>query len=284
MRESIGEVRLYHVCDFSEEAEDDIDLNLPLSYDMFYVSVTTQGSFQVNLNLVSYTIGEGDVMLYSPMALAEIKGYTTDYQAVVIGIAPGLFREIGFPSMNLFPFMDVRVVRANKDKVCILTFLLRRLRRLSGNPTLHFHHGEVTRHYLIALLYELIDLCGKQILGYSNNKFSRKEALKAQFLDCVMKCFMENRSVQFYADKLFVTPKYLSEVVKSLTGKTAGEVIDEAVALEARLMLSQSGATVKEVSEKLHFSDASFFGKFFKRYTGMSPSDYKSFHKQDTKV
>ena len=82
--------------------------------------------------------------------------------------------------------------------------------------------------------------------------------------------------MNFYADKLFVTPKHLSAVLKEISGRTAGEWIDHRVILEAKMLLRTTGMNIQEISLALNFSNQSFFGKYFKHLTGISPRDYRS--------
>ena len=79
----------------------------------------------------------------------------------------------------------------------------------------------------------------------------------------------------FYARQLNITPKYLSSVVKEVSGKTAARWIDESVILEAKTLLKYSGMSIQEIAYSLNFSTQSFFGKYFKQHTGTSPSRYK---------
>ncbi len=80
----------------------------------------------------------------------------------------------------------------------------------------------------------------------------------------------------FYAGKLFVTPKHLSAVLKEVSDKTAGEWIDQRVILEAKVLLRSTGLNIQEISAMLNFANQSFFGKYFRHLTGMSPRDYRS--------
>jgi len=99
--------------------------------------------------------------------------------------------------------------------------------------------------------------------------------LHIRFHELISEHIREERSVRFYAAKLFVTPKYLTEIVKEVTGKTAGELIDEMVMKEAKLLLADPSISVMEVAGILHFSDQFFFRKFFKRHLGQTPSEYR---------
>ena len=87
--------------------------------------------------------------------------------------------------------------------------------------------------------------------------------------------FQKERTVKFYADKLFVTTKYLTETIKSETGKTSNEWIDEILLLEAKILLSNPTLQIAQIAETLNFPDASTFGKFFKNLSGTSPLNYR---------
>lgn len=104
---------------------------------------------------------------------------------------------------------------------------------------------------------------------------TRKEEIFGRFVSEVMQHFKQERSVSFYADRLCVTPKHLSAVVKEITTHTAGELIDHYVIMEAKMMLAETTLTIQEVANQLNFANQSFFGKYFKHLTGYSPSQFR---------
>ena len=95
------------------------------------------------------------------------------------------------------------------------------------------------------------------------------------FIKLVSEYHTSHRNVGFYADKLCLTPKYLSRVVRDVTGRSAPEWIDAFVILEAKNLLKYSGLAIKEIVYKLSFPNQSVFYKFFKSRTGMTPSEYR---------
>jgi AraC-like DNA-binding protein len=103
---------------------------------------------------------------------------------------------------------------------------------------------------------------------------TKMEELFTSFYNLVLLHHRESHEVGFYADKLCLTPKYLSTVIKASTGKTAYEWINDYVILEAKALL-KSDMTVQQISDSLSFPNQSFFGQSFKRHTGMSPSEYR---------
>ena len=85
----------------------------------------------------------------------------------------------------------------------------------------------------------------------------------------------DHLSVTDYASMLAITPKYLTTTVKRTSGIPAHKWIDEETILEIRDVLEHSQLTVKEIAHQFHFPNTSFFGRFFKRHTGMSPNEYR---------
>ena len=91
----------------------------------------------------------------------------------------------------------------------------------------------------------------------------------------VQEQFREFRSVQYYADKLWLSPKYLSETVKTISGKPANNWIEAFVIVEIKIMLKNTDKSIKEIANDLHFTNQSFMGKYFRERTGISPREYR---------
>ena len=96
------------------------------------------------------------------------------------------------------------------------------------------------------------------------------------FIEELSKNYTRERSVGLYAERLHLTPKYLTTLLRTTTGRTASEWIDEYVILEAKNLLKFSSMNIQEVAYYLHFPNQSFFGKYFRHHTGMTPSAYRS--------
>ena len=105
---------------------------------------------------------------------------------------------------------------------------------------------------------------------------SRIRMIFEQFMKLVAEYHTKYRNVGFYADKLCLTPKYLSKLVKIASGQSAPEWIDAYVILEAKNQLKHSNISIKEIVSNLNFPNQSVFYKFFKMRTGMTPSEYRN--------
>lgn len=107
-----------------------------------------------------------------------------------------------------------------------------------------------------------------------DSRISRQDYIYIMFVELVYQNYIMQRSINFYADKLCLTPKYLSTVVKNCSGKTPHEWINERVIERAQILLKTTNMSVQQISDELNFSNQSFFGKYFKRHVGKSPKGY----------
>ena len=105
---------------------------------------------------------------------------------------------------------------------------------------------------------------------------SRMESLFHRFLKNIARRRVKKISVSKYAEELCITPKYLSETVKAVSKRTPNEWIDNYVTLEMRVLLKNSAKTIKEITAELNFPNQSFFGRWFKAQTGISPKAYRN--------
>ena len=135
------------------------------------------------------------------------------------------------------------------------------------------HRLEIVKHLTLAFFYHT----GSQMHKLpEDNKKSKQEILLESFLDFTQKNYRQERSINFYADKLCLTPKYLTTVIRQTSGKTAGEWIDDYVVTEAKALLKSTKMTIQQISDELNFPSQSFFGKYFKRLAGVSPKEYRN--------
>jgi AraC-like DNA-binding protein len=107
------------------------------------------------------------------------------------------------------------------------------------------------------------------------DKLPRQEELVHKFLADLQDHYRTERNISFYADRLHVTPKYLSKVIKDHNGLSAKEWIESYVMMEAKALLKSTDRTIQQISDELNFPTQSFFGKFFKRSAGISPLEYR---------
>lgn len=134
-------------------------------------------------------------------------------------------------------------------------------------------------HVLRALLYEILMLLDrtyrKMIPAGSVNKEGSNVHIR-KFIELVNDCFREQHSVRYYADKLCITPNYLNEITNSVMHVTAKQYIQDKVIEESKRLLAYTHIPISEIAYTLHFSTTSYFVRFFRQSTGMTPLSYRN--------
>jgi len=169
----------------------------------------------------------------------------------------------GNNGLHVLPLKESYFIKINK------IFELIQLAAFEGNH----YQDELIRNYIFALVYE-IDAYYRQFNSATNSSLN-EHPLFMRFRQLLSTNYMQEHKLDFYANHLYLTPKSLSAAIKKITGRSAGKWIDDAIILEAKVLLQNKKLTVSQVSETLNFSDQSVFGKFFRANTGMSPVEYK---------
>lgn len=126
-------------------------------------------------------------------------------------------------------------------------------------------------HSLLMLVRHLHNSLNNEKQPYVSNK----EIIVGKFRGLVSKHFPEQKNVSFYASALNITPKYLSEILLEVSGKTAKTHIDEHIAMEAKSLLRQTNMTIQEICYWLGYDDTSYFTKVFKKWEGIAPLAYR---------
>ncbi|MDR2802192.1 MAG: AraC family transcriptional regulator [Prevotellaceae bacterium] len=135
---------------------------------------------------------------------------------------------------------------------------------------------QIIRGLLYSLLLEIVSLYKKDSeSSKDSSSLTRQEEVTGKFFELLMANYRTERSVSFYADKLCFTSKYLSSIIKDVTGSPISRWIDEFVITAIKIRLKTTNMSVLQVSEEFNFPNPSFFGQFFKRYTGTTPNKFK---------
>ncbi len=131
-------------------------------------------------------------------------------------------------------------------------------------------HLESAKHLTMSMLY----FYARKLEHLEKDK-KKREIVFDRFCDDIRKFYKINRSIPFYSGRLAVSSKYLNDIVKEKAGITANEYIDRQTIIECKALLSSTNMSILKISLTMHFPSYSVFGKFFKRMTGMTPTEYR---------
>lgn len=132
---------------------------------------------------------------------------------------------------------------------------------------------------MLSLTYRLCSVFSKMI-GSNHSISERQTDIYIRLIELVGKYYDRHRSVAFYADKLCLSPKYLSSIVKSISGLTVQQHVFKAIVRRSILLMNNTDMSVKQISDSFHFPNPSSFGTFFKKHTGMSPRTFRQLNKK----
>lgn len=250
-------------------------ITVPYRRNFYAVGICIKGSAGLKANLETYTITPGCLITKPPYIINQWTYMSDDFESLTVFFTKDFITANNSINPDTFLFFDswARHVFAISQEqsgqiIDSLTFLKQKY------DTGDAYRNDVLRNLINSLLFEIAALYDSRHVAITTRQ-TRSQLLTAGFKKLVSDYFYTERALAFYAEKLFITPKHLTETVKEVTGKTAGEWITETVVLEARVLLQSPQLTIAQIADMLHFADQSAFGRFFKKSMGVSPVAYK---------
>lgn len=248
---------------------------------LMYVSfICKEGSIKIRLNLKDYLLRRGDSIIIVPGNIVENLEFSGDCRFVVFAFAQSNFADrLSASSVNSFRnFLNQNPnpARFHCSEETVQDFLyLYHLMRSSFSKIQPDSRVELMEGFI-----RIYSCLGWNLVMESAQKqqevgLSRNELIFSQFLKDVRDCFLTHRTVDFYAGRQCLSPKYFARIIKEVSGKQASEWIKEYVILEAKTLLKVGDYTILQISEMLNFPNPSFFCKYFKSAVGCSPKKYK---------
>ncbi|MFI3327953.1 MAG: helix-turn-helix domain-containing protein [Rikenellaceae bacterium] len=252
-------------------------LTRSMTINGFAAFVITKGSATISIDLTHHDVKACDIAFINPESIVQTISCSDDAEAYFVSASKSFMDSIQIDlstSLAIFMRFDrdpiMSVSQRDVDEIRQLFQLIKTMIASDKEQ----HKAEIIRTLFTTMFYILTDLNQRQQRGDIVKK-GRGEVIFDEFMLLLHKHNKQERNVQFYADKLDISTKYLSAVVKEISGKTAARWIDESVILEAKALLIYSGLSINEIARELNFATQSFFGKYFKQHTGVSPSRFK---------
>lgn len=251
--------------------------NRALQTGFFTVGYCIKGEAHFNLNGRRMYLYPGCLFVFLGQQVIEKGRYSDDFQAVAVLQSHQFVQEVLMSMLNLWPYLlyllETPIVALQPEEQRWLwrdyLLLLQRLK----NKTHTFR-----REAILAILQAFyLDICHflEQRCSRRSSSNSRTYNVFYQFMQLLAQHYKSEREVAWYAAQLQLTPKYLSEVVKSVSGRTVSQWVSMVVVMEIKSLLRNTNLSIKEISIKMNFPNQSFMGKYFKNITHLSPLEYR---------
>lgn len=252
----------------------------------FLMMVRGRQGFRFEVNFEEFEVSPDTLLMAFPgSVIRPVDTLPPDAEAQVIYFDTKFSRSVNISLTGVAIPSSISkprpLMRLTSDECALLERYFRLIHDSTLAPEANVQvRRSIASSLISALFYQLIlfyhnRIAGEITAGADIRVGTRRNEYVSEFVRLVHMHYVSERNVAFYADKLYISPKYLSLLVKQATGRTAANWIDEFVIMEAKNLLRFSGKNIQQVAYALNFPTQSSFGKYFKHLTGLSPSEYQ---------
>ncbi|MGI6223389.1 MAG: helix-turn-helix domain-containing protein [Prevotella sp.] len=246
----------------------------PLQTAESRIGYITAGEADYNINMVDLHVQKGDIIMLSRGTIIEWEKISPDFQFNGFAFSDELCQQAfgGTPPPMFNRYMTYYRIQANEQYQETLKQMLQAMWDVTQLPNFPRVLLESMVKTALIFLQWLID----KEQHKPSLKISHEQQIFNDFLQLVNLHAAEQHNLPFYADKLCLTPRYFSNIVKKVSGLSGKEWIDRALIVRAKVMLRHSDKQIAQISDSLGFPNCSLFCRFFRSHTGMSPGDYRT--------
>ena len=243
----------------------------------FAFMVVDKGWMTIHYNGRELTFYPNDLYIYSPGLPVDVIATSDDLHGYCLMADEHVTIEA--PSVHdLVHLAYLPIVQLHEPKQTLASdaaqHLIMKMREIIGYlHSNHIYKGEVLRMLYSIFLLDLQNAQQRAIVHRQTPQ--RVEEIIIGFIRLLPSHFAEHHDIAFYADRLHITPVYLSRVVRQVTGRTVVDYINQMLLMEASFLLRMSPMSITQIADHLHFADTPSFSKFFSRLKGMSPKEYR---------
>lgn len=248
----------------------------PRLFDGLMLAFMVKGSMKARIHFLEYELCAGQIAIVQPQLMIETLSMTEHAEIITIGLSLDFITT--FPMLHEFVLNNhIRwqpVLKLQPEEMTIkdeLVGLIQKVYSKNQSPK----KIEMLRHLIIALM-SLIAESYTNLADHDNHFKNRTHEIIDDFYLLISKYATQQRSVHFYAEKLHLTPQYLSTFLKQKTGKSILQWIDYVTVMQAKTLLKSTSLSIKQISNQLNFDEPSVFCRFFKRLSGISPGVFRS--------
>lgn len=248
------------------------DYPLQIPYlSLFYIE---QGEAEITIDFKSYNLRQGSFIVVGEDNIVSFAHTSSSFSMHCFLIQREYASEVAYALPNeLFGYLHYYPVQNFSEKATAL-YSQWQVLILYILKTTSLHTKRIMSNQLQSLFLLLSERVNYDELVLEKN-YSRQEELCWKFWDLVTHNARARRDVAFYAEQLFITPYYLSQVTQQFLNYSPKELINRQVILEIKHFLTNTDLNISEIAEQLSFQDPSYMGRFFKRETGVNPMQFR---------
>ncbi len=256
------------------------DKLIPSKLEVVSLMFIERGSLRLRSDLEEVTAEGPSLLGIRPGSLVQLESVSDDFCSAIVMIEGTVLDKLNLSVEKLIPhlekFRNSRSLPLTESEMSYELTLLDALGRCIKEQAQSTYYHESVRSLLGALVCAILSLATQAAEEADRPAVkSREEEYFHRFMKLLRQYFRQERKITFYAHEMCLSPKYLSSLIRRFSGRGPSEWIDECVIAEAKNLLKFSDKSVQEVAYELNFPTQSFFGRYFKRHTGLSPKAFK---------
>lgn len=276
-------------CLMDIKCDEKANFGYPCRLDGNVMLFCINGSVRLSVNLKEYEIGDGELIICTSGDIVKVSrpeaSCADDWHVVMLAMSHRFASDLRVDfkrilNEGVIP-LETPVIKMDRKTLEMLGDHMKLIAKVTSAG------GELYRDSVRSLVSSLVSILGNQWFAEvrnmqtlkaaaPNRRTNHKRLVFEQFLKLVSENYSEQRQMAFYADRLCLSPKYLSKLVKDVSGKPAPEWIDSYVMLEAKHLLKYSDMPIKQIVYRLNFPNQTVFYKYFKARTGLTPTSYRN--------
>lgn len=250
-----------------------------LRIDSFCFLMNLTQEIEVEINEKRYMVKRGESIILIPNMRIRLLNYNAECSCCLLSMSIHFIKESFFNEREMMEqIMQVMwnpIQPEDTELYENISTYRELLYRLTTSEIANRFREQSVQNLIKSCLYESLGYIFKSIPQSNRPKITSGERFFHKFIILLSSMDYTERQVSFYANKLYITPKYLGTLCQQISGKTASGWIDEFMTERIRRLLCYSDKSIKEIADELDFPNVSFFGRYVKKHLGKSPINYR---------
>ncbi|MBU3837248.1 MAG: helix-turn-helix domain-containing protein [Candidatus Phocaeicola faecigallinarum] len=248
-----------------------------IKVDVDTIIFCRKGTANIEIDLIPYEIVANTQLIIIAGSIVHNISNSDDFKISYITFKHEVYDEATAqlePSFTFF-LKEYPCVQLGEKRINKMNYLVEAMEDFYYEKTNCFRI-KIFKNNIQSFLLDVYDKTRTLFKIDKSEEVGRREELFIKFIHLIHKYCPQQREVGFYAGKLYITSRYLSSITQNVADKSAKYIIDKHAIQRIKIMLKYSNMSIQDISYELNFPDQSFFSRYFKKHTGMSPLEYRT--------
>lgn len=248
-----------------------------MKVDVDTIIFCRKGSAHIEIDLIPYEIVANTQLIIIAGSIVHNISNSDDFRISYIIFKHEVYDEVTAQLESSFTFFlkEYPCVQLNEKRINKMNYLVEAMEDFYNEKTNCFR-VKIFKNNIQSFLLDVYDKTRTLFKIDKSEEVGRREELFIKFIHLIHNFCPKEREVGFYAEKLYITSRYLSSITQSVAEKSAKYIIDKHAIQRIKIMLKYSNMSIQDISYELNFPDQSFFARYFKKHTGMTPIEYRT--------